>query len=565
MSTKTLRKRIALVAVSAMGFGLLSVMPANATIGAGQIDFSTRAASTGVNAGACATPVSGSAAGGTYATFVVGSTAQLEHTTTDATYLSISGPAVWVSASGGSATLTPGAITDAGPAATETYVLRLNAAGTVKVTYAASSTAAATDIITITVVDKCAGGKVDLAESNFTIVDVLEADSDSTTGAAWATNYNGIDTSGEEVQPNAGTGYLRLALLDSYDATLTSGALVATSTGGCDVGLANTTTSAPSISTTSSTAVLATTAADVVVAINQHTADVPVSCSVTVSFDGTVIGTKTVKIEGAAAKITVSDVTVGARSGYGYYRVAVQDSAGNYLPSKTIGASSTNATNFAAAAIVSSPASIGGTTSSTVGAGYGKTPEVNATNIAAGTVSRYACTAKGGTAQITVRTLVSGITYVTSDPFTVLCGGTAVDTWSIALDKSSYAPGEIATLTVSAKDADGFPVQSLLALGTLEYAFGGMTAVTAPTSTDLFSSAAGAKTYKFSVGTTEGAYVGTFKITGTTDTAAKTVQYKVASTTTSVTNAEVLAAIVQLIASINKQIAALQKALTKKK
>jgi hypothetical protein len=63
------------------------------------------------------------------------------------------------------------------------------------------------------------------------------------------------------------------------------------------------------------------------------------------------------------------------------------------------------------------------------------------------------------------------------------------------------------------------------------------------------------------VGTSEGAFVGSFKTTGSVDTAAKTVQYKVAATTAAVTNAEVLAAIVKLIASINKQIRALQKQL----
>jgi len=47
--------------------------------------------------------------------------------------------------------------------------------------------------------------------------------------------------------------------------------------------------------------------------------------------------------------------------------------------------------------------------------------------------------------------------------------------------------------------------------------------------------------------------------------AAVTVAYTIKASSASVTNAEVLSAIVQLIASINKQIAALQKALTKKK
>jgi hypothetical protein len=127
------------------------------------------------------------------------------------------------------------------------------------------------------------------------------------------------------------------------------------------------------------------------------------------------------------------------------------------------------------------------------------------------------------------------------------------------MDKATYAPGEIATLTVDGKDSKGFPVNSFDTLGTLEYSFGGMTAITAPTSADKFTSAAGKKTYTFSVGTSEGAFVGTFKVAGATDTAAKTVQYKVANSTATVTNADVLKSIVSLIASINKQIQALQK------
>ena len=132
------------------------------------------------------------------------------------------------------------------------------------------------------------------------------------------------------------------------------------------------------------------------------------------------------------------------------------------------------------------------------------------------------------------------------------------------MDKASYAPGEVATLTVSGKDANGFPVNTTDTLGTVEYSFGGMTAVTAPTASDKFSSGAGVKTYTFAVGTSEGSFVGTFKITGSTDTSAKTVQYKVAPSTATVSNADVLKSIVALIASINKQIQALQKLILKR-
>lgn len=132
------------------------------------------------------------------------------------------------------------------------------------------------------------------------------------------------------------------------------------------------------------------------------------------------------------------------------------------------------------------------------------------------------------------------------------------------MDKATYSPGEIATLTVSGKDSKGFEVNAIDTLGTLEQSFGGMTFVTAPTTADKFDSAIGSKTYTLAVGTSEGAFVGTFKIAGSTETAAKTVQYTVKSTSTAVSNADVLKAIVSLIASINKQIAALQKALLKR-
>jgi hypothetical protein len=561
MSTKTNFKRVALVAVASLGLGVLtSVAPANAAIAAGDLDFTTATGS--VNTGTCAISNTTSA---TAATALNGSLVKIKQAAsiTDAVYLSISGPATLESFTAASATFTPTTLTDSATAANDVYNIRLTGLGTVTVTYAASSTSAATDVLTITSVAACAGGTFSAADSNVTIVDVLEADSDSTEGAAWTSAFNGIDTSGEDVQVNAGTAYIRAALNDGYGADLASKAMIATSTTGCNVGLANTTTSAPSISTTSATAVLASTGADVVVAITQSTAGAPASCTISLSWNGINVATKSVKIQGNAASVTVSDVTVGARSGYGYYRVTVKDANGNLLPSKSITASSTEANNAAAASIVSNAASNSASTSSTADATYGKTPATTSTTIGNNTTARYTCTSKGGAAKITVRALVSGVTYVTSAPFDVYCGGTSIDTWSISMDKASYAPGEIATLTVTAKDADGFLAQSLLALGTLEYSFGGLTAVTAPSSADLFNSAAGSKKYTFSVGTSEGAFVGTFKLTGTTDTSAKTIQYKVAGSA-GVTNADVLKAIVSLIASINKQIAALQKALLKR-
>jgi hypothetical protein len=149
--------------------------------------------------------------------------------------------------------------------------------------------------------------------------------------------------------------------------------------------------------------------------------------------------------------------------------------------------------------------------------------------------------------------------------------------YEASLDKASYAPGEIATLTITATDKNGKSVYDYSGtagagadLGTLakspEITLPQMTAVSTPTWSDEF--AGGKKTYKFTVGTTEGSFSGIVNLplhnSSTYGVAAKTVAYKVASTSTGVSNADVLKAIVSLIASINKQIAALQKALLKK-
>jgi hypothetical protein len=71
-------------------------------------------------------------------------------------------------------------------------------------------------------------------------------------------------------------------------------------------------------------------------------------------------------------------------------------------------------------------------------------------------------------------------------------------------------------------------------------------------------------TCKFAAGNTEGAYSYSIDLNTVTAQSATIGSLKIASTSTAVSNADVLKAIVSLIASINKQIAALQKALLKR-
>ena len=574
MSNKTIFKRIALVAITALGAGILSVTTANAAaFAADQLDVDDVTQS--VNVGACSVPT-----GGQGGTFVTGSLVQMTFASVDSLYIALTGPASFeggtaittAAASGVTITTTPTTYyTNLGTASNRTITFRLNGVGAVTVTASATSTSAAVDSFTVNSVASCATSTYTAAKSNFGIVGEFETDNDIGAGTTWVTRFDNIDTADGDIVANGGTGYIRASLKNEYGDNLSSKPIVvSTNNSACWAAVEITDgTNGVATAPAATTAVMTGTGADLTIAVKQATANTPAKCTVTATWNGITVGTKTFTLQGAASSITVSDVTVGGVSGYGYYRATVKDALGNLLPGYAIAAgSTTNATNIAALPVVSSTGravNTGTATNASTGAKYGVTAAVTTATISDNSVARYTCTAKGGTAKINVRALQSGVTYVTSPDFDVYCGGTTLNTWAMSFDKATYSPGEIATLTITGKDADGWLMSSLSAIGTLTQSFGGMTFVTTPTSADLFNSAAGAKTYQLSVGTTEGSFVGTMALTSAaTDSTAKTIQYTVKSSTASVSNADVLKSIVALIASINKQIQALQKLILKR-
>ncbi len=155
------------------------------------------------------------------------------------------------------------------------------------------------------------------------------------------------------------------------------------------------------------------------------------------------------------------------------------------------------------------------------------------------------------------------LSVIYSNEFDARCGQ-GVNKYTATMDKASYLPGEIATLTVSATDISGAKVHDAATLGTgVAISAGGLTLIGTAASTDTFTN--GAKTYKFTVGNNTGSYNAVVDLPAYVSTdSAKVVSYKVAPSSAEVSNAEVLKAIVALIAQINKQIAALQKLLLKK-
>jgi len=138
------------------------------------------------------------------------------------------------------------------------------------------------------------------------------------------------------------------------------------------------------------------------------------------------------------------------------------------------------------------------------------------------------------------------------------------DSFSVSWDKASYASGEIATLTIKGKDVYGNPVATGVALTGLALSTNtaGLASVgTACSASSVFVE--GARTCKFAVLNESGSYAYSVDLDTLTAQSASVGTVAVAAAA-GVTNADVLKAIVSLIASINKQIAALQKALLKK-
>jgi trimeric autotransporter adhesin len=563
MSTKTIYKRIALVAVAALGAGVLSVAPASAVLAADDIIIHPTVTTLGsaINrvGDICSITNSATTQSATIPVSSTGLTLTSKNAaTTDAAYLTLSGPGrlvalnvasnEWVNES--PTTAIAGSLTGSSATADDINVVPTGV-GTITITLSATAVSAALDVITVNVVAVCGGGTYSLAagDNSYVIVDTTADESDETLPTG--------DVLNADVVTSAGTGLIRFSNKDEYGAAPSDKALISTVSGAnCLIGLAASSSSAATYPTAGAvTAVAASsTTTDWIIAVKQASSGTPATCAVSTSWNGVPIGTKTIKFQGAPAKITVSDVTVGYTGGSGYLRATVTDAAGNALASKTVTASATEANNAASSSVVTVSSM-----TATTAAVTGKTPAIGSSPLT------YTCTAKGGAAKLTVRTIASGVTYITSAPFDVFCGEENVDTFTLSMDKATYAPGEIATLTVSAKGAYGSAVHTLATVGAdVAAGFGGMEFVTAPTSSDKFSSGVGTRTYTLKVGTTEGAFVGTFKMTAGTDTAAKTVQYKIANAAGTVSNADVLKAIVSLIASINKQIAALQKALLRR-
>jgi hypothetical protein len=394
------------------------------------------------------------------------------------------------------------------------------------------------------------------------------------TDSAVALPTSNVDETGATTIANSASSvaYISFDLRDAYNVSLAGkGALIVSATNGAGVALKNTTdgTAGTNSSVTLLSAVSNFASGTVTVARPAAFANKGFTTTVSILWNGAVVGTKTIKFQGEVAKLAVTVDAVaqnGATSTGGVIgSVSYSDDAGNTLiPTSGTSAVSSSLDAVVQGVTVTHPSSIldpfgyydvtcGG--SSVTGLG-------------------------GGTTNVVFQFVnpVSG-SIVKSAPAAISCAGNATSI-SASFDKATYAPGDIATLTISGKDAAGNAANAVQDWKGSSTLFSittptNLTIVTAVSTTAVyFTSAPGAKTYKFIVGTTEGSFnaiivpgntlSGNNVSAGGAGLANVTAKYSVAAPSTGVTNADVLKAIVSLIASINKQIAALQKALLKK-
>jgi len=296
--------------------------------------------------------------------------------------------------------------------------------------------------------------------------------------------------------------------------------------------------------------------------------------TVTITVSGVVLGSKTITFLGDIATLEASAAGVQSTATGGTTLAAsatvgrllsfkVKDSKGRLVPEGSVAVAYYDGANAIVSTATVQTAQSGARVASGLGGnGY------------------WVCRGPEGSASIRLSTKDSTGKTIISNPVTVKCADDHA-TYAISTDKATYNPGDVATVTVTFKTykgtvpndqqnmAQGYSATSDTACTASSANTPTLTSaafkslVTTPACGDLSSD--GVIKYRAVIDQTPGTYQVAFAAPAidalALGGAPQTASIKVVSATTTVTNAEVLAAIVKLIASINKQIKALQKSL----
>jgi hypothetical protein len=555
MSTKTLRKRIALVAAAALGAGLLTVVsvPA-ANADAPNVNIN---AVTGVATAVKSIGLLGSDGTGLAQSAVLLATGGLS--------TSYTGSSVTATVTGGrftAVTATTGTATITGTSSTSA---KITTVGSDKLNLLAVPNAGATTMVVSYFVDGTISARISTTIASTSLYNKYSATYSYARWGIYGADFTTLSdaTSGNSTKGSSGTLQGEIAIADAYGNPVVGGIVTATVTSGAVVNL-------------DSPVSAGTTTLDYITAdgglinfnVQQDDVDVPWNGTVTIAYNGTVVATKSGVLKGEVASVTVTSPKIGKKnfSNPGAAVIAYADAAGNVL----YPASGTSAVSSTMGTIVSDLSVVPYPDSSTTG------------------LVTMLCTngTMGAVTGLQVQHLNTSGTIVKSNKWDSGCSDVPY-TVEASWDRVSYVPGSIATLTLKFKDSKGNLASAYHIIGSTDGSASAsagsssadaiMTIAGAPSAaaitpivyTDKPSGVTGIKTYQFVVGSIEGDFVAVIvptEIKGNNATATNiSLPYSVKSASTGVSNADVLKAIVSLIASINKQIAALQKALLKKK
>ena len=546
MSTKTILKRLSLVAVTALGAGVLAIVPVS-TAAAYSSDLVVTTSISDTAACAAGDPT----AAATPRYMPVGGLQSISFsgTATATETISITGPAKFVTAGTG---------------------YSISGSDGKEITLADSDTSTVKPQIQFTGVGSVVV-KLDTNTDDY-LYFIVQASCSSawsatysraqlnTTAAATATSS--IDSSAASSRGYAGTGqygYLDIILKDAYDVALstTTTAKIATATGGCTLNWDETATTG---TTTAVDPAAATDATEDLVIIGDNT---PRTCTVTVTFGDTVVASKTIKMLGEVASLTVDPANSGTVWAYGVD--GTDDAAGTAAnQNKIVYVAKDSAGNTIN--LDSEPALSGATNGA------------SQCSIAAGDYAISAITTNGYATKDLNCTSASvrgpavyklAITR-TSDAVTVFSNEIKVDvtkaknTFKASWDKAVYNIGDIMTLTIEGIDDKGFKNYDGDTAGAdVAVNVSGATRLSAaPATGDKFSK--GVLKYQYSAGTTAAQYGWNALVSTVSGQDMVVGTYTIKDPNTGTTNADVLKSIVALIASINKQIQALQKLILKR-
>ena len=604
MSNMTLRKRISLVTLTALGAGLLSVAPAQAANNpaVGAVNAATAADVLNIATQTGLASVSSTLTTGANPNRSVGllsvSPVQTTATITSTATLLSTGTAVFyftgvaqrshtVVVSGGTVSGFSSSITStASSSDSKTVVITTEdaAAGTTAfaVRPSSGSTSISVELYKSAANSFTDGGqaydgaaavlagstsKGDLIQkyiitvaSSDTVGVYSAAESLCNLGTSSTAAADGTDDTGAGVIANRSNGYIDFNLLDAFGNALT-GAVVIEASGGSTVAYNGDYTATSTA--TDYNLVQVSTDANGKIDVARATAlvDKSASTTVTIKFNGATVCTKSIRFEGEVAKITASSPVI-ARTGATSttaFRTAFADDKGFAL--------------YPQSGVIAVATTLN---SKVTGIDANATPP----NATTGALGKGSVTCGGSSAgtylsdgsadlQLQYTNTLSG-NVIKSNVWKQVCAGDAY-TFKASLDKAVYQPGSVATLTISGVTAAGNPANAydpISETGSLVAITGLGTAVTSPANGDVLDSAAGVKTYQYVVGSTEGTYTAVVSspiITAlNSDQGNVALAYEIKSASGTVTNAEVLKSIVALIASINKQIQALQKLILKR-